>query len=82
MEWIGQKCAGIQYNMENGPQKVGSVDVVGAGIGGMQAALDMANSSFMVHLVSRDSSIGGIMAMLDKTFPTGEYQDSHNGRSY
>jgi heterodisulfide reductase subunit A len=58
--------------MENGPEKIGSVAVVGAGIGGMQAALDMANSGFMVHLISRDSSIGGTMAMLDKTFPTGD----------
>jgi heterodisulfide reductase subunit A len=72
MEWTGQKCAGIQFKMENGPQRIGSVVVVGAGIGGMQAALDMANSGFMVHLVCQDSAIGGNMAMLDKTFPTGD----------
>ena len=58
--------------MENGPQKIGSVAVVGGGIGSMQAALDMANSGFMVHIICRDSSIGGTMAMLDKTFPTGD----------
>ena len=38
----------------------------------MQAALDLADSGFMVHLVSRDSAVGGTMAMLDKTFPTGD----------
>ncbi len=50
----------------------GSVLIVGAGIGGMQAALDMADSGFRVHMVQKDSSIGGTMAMLDKTFPTGD----------
>lgn len=58
--------------MKNGPQKIGSAAVVGGGIGSMQAALDMANSGFMVHIICRDSSIGGTMAMLDKTFPTGD----------
>ena len=54
--------------MELGPQQIGSVVIVGAGIGGMQAALDLADSGFMVHLVSKDSAVGGTMAMLDKTF--------------
>ena len=58
--------------METGPQQIGSVVIVGAGIGGMQAALDLAESGFMVHLVSKDSAVGGTMAMLDKTFPTGD----------
>jgi heterodisulfide reductase subunit A len=58
--------------MESGPQQTGSVVIVGAGIGGMQAALDMANSGFMVHLVTKESAVGGTMAMLDKTFPTGD----------
>lgn len=52
--------------------KIGSVLVVGSGIGGMQAALDLANSGFMVHMISDEPSIGGTMAMLDKTFPTGD----------
>ncbi|GAB4486611.1 MAG: hypothetical protein OHK006_14640 [Thermodesulfovibrionales bacterium] len=52
--------------------KRGSVLIVGGGIGGMQAALDLADSGFKVHLVSRDPSIGGTMVMLDKTFPTGD----------
>ncbi len=58
---------------ENSPSnKKGSVMIVGGGIGGMQASLDLADSGFKVHLVQRDSSIGGIMSMLDKTFPTGD----------
>jgi heterodisulfide reductase subunit A len=52
--------------------KVGSVLVVGGGIGGMQAALDLAESSFKVYLLERGPSIGGVMAMLDKTFPTND----------
>jgi len=52
--------------------KSGSVLIVGGGIGGMQAALDLANSGFKVHLVQKESAIGGTMVMLDKTFPTGD----------
>ncbi len=52
--------------------KRGSVLIVGGGIGGMQAALDLADSGFKVHMVQKDSSIGGTMVMLDKTFPTGD----------
>jgi heterodisulfide reductase subunit A-like polyferredoxin len=44
--------------------------VIGAGIAGMQAALDIAEKGFKVHLVEKDPSIGGHMAQLDKTFPT------------
>ena len=50
----------------------GSVMVVGAGIAGMQAALDLANSEYKVYLVEKSSSIGGMMARLDKTFPTND----------
>jgi heterodisulfide reductase subunit A-like polyferredoxin len=53
-------------------KKHGSVLVVGGGIGGMQASLDLADSGLKVHLVQRETSIGGIMSMLDKTFPTGD----------
>lgn len=53
-------------------KKTGSVMVLGAGIAGMQAALDLAASGFYVHLVDRSPSIGGIMAQLDKTFPTND----------
>lgn len=54
------------------PQKVGAVLVVGAGIGGMQASLDLANAGFKVYLVERGPSLGGVMSQLDKTFPTND----------
>jgi len=44
--------------------------IIGAGIAGMQAALDIADKGFKVHLVEKESCIGGHMAQLDKTFPT------------
>ena len=50
----------------------GSVMVVGAGIAGMQAALDLANSEYKVYLVEKSPSIGGMMSRLDKTFPTND----------
>ncbi|MFA5073616.1 MAG: FAD-dependent oxidoreductase [Nitrospirota bacterium] len=53
-------------------KKHGSVLILGGGISGMQASLDLANGGFKVHLVQKESSIGGTMSMLDKTFPTGD----------
>ena len=53
-------------------QKTGAVMVVGGGITGMQAALDLADSGFFVYLLEKSSSIGGRMAQLDKTFPTND----------
>ena len=50
----------------------GSVMVVGGGITGMQSALDLANSGFYVYLLEKEPAIGGIMARLDKTFPTND----------
>jgi heterodisulfide reductase subunit A2 len=50
----------------------GSVMVVGAGIAGIQASLDLANSGFLVYLVEKSPAIGGVMAQLDKTFPTND----------
>jgi heterodisulfide reductase subunit A2 len=50
----------------------GAVMVVGAGIAGMQAALDIANAGFYVYMVERSPAIGGVMAQLDKTFPTND----------
>jgi heterodisulfide reductase subunit A len=46
--------------------------VVGGGIAGMQAALDLANSGFYVYLLEKSPSIGGGMSQLDKTFPTND----------
>jgi heterodisulfide reductase subunit A-like polyferredoxin len=50
----------------------GSVMVVGGGIAGMQASLDLADQGFKVYLVEQKSAIGGHMAQLDKTFPTND----------
>jgi heterodisulfide reductase subunit A-like polyferredoxin len=50
----------------------GSVLVVGGGIAGMQAALDLADQGFKVYLAEAKSAIGGKMAQLDKTFPTND----------
>jgi heterodisulfide reductase subunit A-like polyferredoxin len=50
----------------------GAVMVVGGGIAGMQAALDLADQGFKVYLVEKQSAIGGHMAQLDKTFPTND----------
>jgi heterodisulfide reductase subunit A len=50
----------------------GSVLVVGGGIAGMQAALDLADSGYYVYLVEESSAIGGMMSQLDKTFPTND----------
>jgi len=54
------------------PEAVGAVLVCGAGITGIQASLDLAESGFKVYLVDSSPAIGGRMAQLDKTFPTGD----------
>ncbi len=51
---------------------VGAALVVGGGIGGMQAALDLAGAGIKVYLAEAKPSIGGVMAQLDKTFPTND----------
>lgn len=53
-------------------EKIGAALIVGGGIGGMQAALDLAESGIKVYLVDNKPSIGGVMAQLDKTFPTND----------
>ncbi|MHA2202457.1 MAG: FAD-dependent oxidoreductase, partial [Candidatus Hodarchaeales archaeon] len=53
-------------------EKVGAVMVVGAGIGGSQTALDLGDSGYRVYLIESSTSIGGVMAQLDKTFPTND----------
>jgi heterodisulfide reductase subunit A-like polyferredoxin len=52
--------------------EIGSVLVVGGGISGMQAALDLADSGYLVHVVEKSPAIGGVMSELDKTFPTND----------
>ncbi len=55
-----------------GDKMTGAVLVQGGGIAGVQASLDLANSGFKVYLIERSAAIGGMMAHLDKTFPTGD----------
>jgi NADH:ubiquinone oxidoreductase subunit E len=60
----------LNEKISNG--KVGAALVVGGGIGGMQASLDLAESGIKVYLLDNKPSIGGKMAQLDKTFPTND----------
>jgi heterodisulfide reductase subunit A len=57
---------------QQGTKPVGAVMVVGGGIAGMQAALDLANAGYFVHMVEAKTAIGGVMSQLDKTFPTND----------
>jgi len=58
--------------MNNKNSLLGSVCVIGGGIAGMQAALDLADAGYYVYLVERSPAIGGVMSQLDKTFPTND----------
>ena len=51
---------------------IGAVMVIGGGIAGIQASTDLADSGYYVYLVERSPAIGGVMAALDKTFPTND----------
>jgi len=62
----------IQSEVRMSDKPIGSVMVVGGGIAGIQASLDLANSGYAVHLVERSAGIGGAMAQLDKTYPTND----------
>ncbi len=59
-----------EVNMTDKP--IGSVMVVGGGIAGIQATLDLAESGYRVYMVEKSAGIGGAMAQLDKTFPTND----------
>ena len=59
-------------SQQQGTNPVGAVMVVGAGIAGVQAALDLADAGFYVYVIEAQSAIGGVMAQLDKTFPTND----------
>ena len=69
-----EKQSGVVNTSVEGGDKmpVGAVMVLGAGIAGMQSALDLANSGYYVYLVEKSSAIGGLMSQLDKTFPTND----------
>jgi NADH:ubiquinone oxidoreductase subunit E len=60
------------FNNKTENDKIGAAMVLGGGIGGMQAALDLAESGIKVYLVDNKPAIGGVMAQLDKTFPTND----------
>ena len=51
---------------------MGDVVIIGGGVTGIQAALDLAGHGIRVHIIEREASIGGHMAQLDKTFPTND----------
>ena len=55
-----------------GADATGAALVIGGGIAGMQASLDLADSGYYVYLVEESSAIGGMMSQLDKTFPTND----------
>ena len=57
---------------EDVKKEIGTVMVVGAGISGMQASLDLANAGYYVYLVDQSPTVGGLMSQLDKTFPTND----------
>jgi len=59
-------------HINNNPNVIGAVMVVGGGIAGIQASLDLADLGYYVYLVEKSASIGGVMAQLDKTFPTND----------
>lgn len=65
-EQIEQLCKSFTDN------NFGDVMVVGGGVSGIQASLDLATAGFKVYLVEEAPSIGGHMAQLDKTFPTND----------
>ena len=60
----------VPRNMQG--KNFGDVMVVGGGVSGIQASLDLATSGFKVYMVEKGPSIGGHMAKLDKTFPTND----------
>jgi len=63
-----------ERELNNNPEKdnFGDVMVVGGGISGIQASLDLATAGYKVYLVEKSPAIGGHMAQLDKTFPTND----------
>ncbi len=69
-EVIQQFSDGLVPDM--GSKNFGDVVVVGGGVSGIQASLDLATAGFKVYMVEKGPSIGGHMAQLDKTFPTND----------
>ena len=63
---------GQQLSQSLADRDFGDVLVVGGGISGIQASLDLADSGYKVYLVEKSPAIGGHMAQLDKTYPTND----------
>jgi heterodisulfide reductase subunit A len=59
-------------NQNNNHDGIGAVMVLGGGVAGIQAALDLNDLGYYVYMVEKGASIGGVMAQLDKTFPTND----------
>jgi len=66
------KPSAVQKEAPMNTKSIGSVLVVGGGIAGIQATLDLADSGYYVYLLEKSPGIGGVMAKLDKTFPTND----------
>ena len=76
-ERLGEEIAAhnplsMQSEVHMSGNPIGSVMVVGGGIAGIQASIDLANAGYLVHLVERSAGIGGAMSQLDKTYPTND----------
>jgi len=69
---VEKESVECQHFMFPADSDFGDVMVVGGGISGVQASIDLATAGFRVYLVEKSPSIGGHMAQLDKTFPTNE----------
>jgi len=62
----------LQELAQKSDKNIGDVLIVGGGISGIQASLDLASVGYKVYMVEKSPSIGGHMAQLDKTFPTND----------
>ena len=69
---LREKIQQLRKSRDREDSGFGDVMVVGGGISGIQASLDLADTGFKVYLVDKSPAIGGHMAQLDKTFPTND----------
>lgn len=76
VDWEKEPSPGVSKQRlgleKSGRKPLGSVLVAGGGVAGIQAALDLADSGYYVYLIEKSTGIGGVMAQLDKTFPTND----------
>ena len=70
MEFVMANSGDPKRDPKNG--KAGAVMVLGGGVAGVQAALDLTELGYYVYLVEKSAAVGGVMAQLDKTFPTND----------